>query len=76
MESEARGVVGVELGGAAVAPRGTDGVALARSMDGGFLAVIVVGWLSDWLELVLVLTGWWRRGWTSLQGWLVRGPED
>ena len=52
------GVVGVELGGATVAPRGPDGVALARSGDGGFLAVVVVRWLSDRLELVLMLIGW------------------
>ena len=58
MESEACSVVGVELGGAAVAPRGTDGVALARSGDVGFLAVVVVRWLSDRLKLVLMLIGW------------------
>ena len=58
MESGACGVVDVELGGAAVAPRGTDGVALARSGDGGFLAVVAVRWMSDWLKLVLMLIGW------------------
>ena len=77
MESEACGVIGVELGGATVAPGGTDGVSLARSGDGGVpCGVVVVGRLSDWLGLVLLLVGYWRRVLTSLLDWVVRGPED
>ena len=58
MESEACVVVGVELGGATVAPRGTDGVSVVRSGDGGVpCGVGVVGRPCDWLKLVLLLVG-------------------
>jgi hypothetical protein len=51
VESEACVVVGVELGGATVAPRGTDGVAVVRSGDGGVPCGVGVVGPCKWLRL-------------------------